>query len=75
MFYVVLTLSIIGAIAAAWAIQTYIIDPEMCDREEHGWRCRGKDCEGCYRVLPDDTREYKNDWPHRRENEAKKSWQ
>ena len=75
MFYLILTAAVIGAIFIAWAIQTYVIDPKHCDRLNRGYNCHGKTCEGCYHNLPDGTREYVNDWPYSRPNEAKSIWQ
>lgn len=74
-FYGLVAVAIVAAIAIAWAIQNFIIDPEFCDRENHGWACKGKNCEGCYHLLPDGTREYTNEASYSRPDEAKSLWQ
>lgn len=71
MFYLILAAAIIAAILIAWGIQVFIIDPKRCDREERGWQCKGKNCEGCYHSLPDGTRDYVNEWPYSRPDEAR----
>lgn len=61
-FYLQLAGAICVGMLIAWAIVS-VVERLQCNRVDGGYKCKGENCEGCYRRMLDGTIVWENPQP------------